>query len=188
MALKSLSVDKLLKLKSEVEAALASKVREQRRELELELSKLDRFQGGRSRGGPRGARGAVAPKYRNPENPTETWAGRGLQPRWLAAAIKFGKKLEDFAIAPTAGAGPGKAIKKTSGGQEARRWAKRRSVKMLFVRTYRLPTRARMQGVQGEQRVATFRLFLPSGFVVASKSMTSLIDLAQHPHSALRSK
>ena len=45
MALKSLSVDKLLKLKSEVEAALASKVREQRRELELELSKLDRFQG-----------------------------------------------------------------------------------------------------------------------------------------------
>ena len=70
-----------------------SKVREQRRELEFELSKLNRFQGSRSRGG---LRGAVAPKYRNPENPTETWAGRGLQPRWLAAAIKSGKKLEDF--------------------------------------------------------------------------------------------
>jgi hypothetical protein len=33
-------------------------------------------------------RGPVAPKYRNPENPSETWAGRGLTPRWLAAAIK----------------------------------------------------------------------------------------------------
>jgi len=40
----------------------------------------------------------VAPKYRNPESPGETWAGRGLKPRWLAAAIKGGKKLEDFAI------------------------------------------------------------------------------------------
>jgi hypothetical protein len=27
--------------------------------------------------------GAVAPKYRNPENPAETFAGRGLKPRWL---------------------------------------------------------------------------------------------------------
>jgi DNA-binding protein H-NS len=45
-----------------------------------------------------GARGAVAPKYRNPENPSETWAGRGLTPRWLAAALKGGKKLEHFSI------------------------------------------------------------------------------------------
>jgi DNA-binding protein H-NS len=113
MALKTLSLDKLVKLKSQIEAALASKVTEQRRDLELELSKLNRFQGGKSRGGLRGARGAVAPKYRNPENPTETWAGRGLQPRWLAAAIKSGKKLEDFAIAST-GAGPAKTVKKSS--------------------------------------------------------------------------
>jgi DNA-binding protein H-NS len=125
MALKSLSVDKLLKLKSDVEAALASKVREQRRELELKLSKLDRFQEGRSRGGLRGARGAVAPNYRNPENPTETWAGRGLQPRWLAAAIKSGNKLEDFAIAPTAGAGPGKTIKKTSRRSSTKKMGKK---------------------------------------------------------------
>jgi hypothetical protein len=45
--------------------------------------------------------GPVAPKYRNPDNPNETWAGRGLKPRWLAAAIKGGKKLEDFAIVGT---------------------------------------------------------------------------------------
>jgi DNA-binding protein H-NS len=103
MALKTMSIDKLLNLKSQVEATLASKVSEQRRALESELSKLGRFQGGAARGksalGRGAARGSVAPKYRNPENPVETWAGRGLKPRWLTAAIKGGKNIEDFAIA-----------------------------------------------------------------------------------------
>ena len=43
--------------------------------------------------------GKVAPKYRNPANPAETWAGRGQPPRWLAAELKPGKKLEDYLIA-----------------------------------------------------------------------------------------
>ena len=38
----------------------------------------------------------VPPKYRGSSG--ETWAGRGAKPRWLAAAIKGGKKLEDFLI------------------------------------------------------------------------------------------
>jgi len=38
----------------------------------------------------------VAPKFRGPEG--ETWAGRGATPRWLKAAIKEGKKAEDFLI------------------------------------------------------------------------------------------
>ncbi len=42
--------------------------------------------------------GKVAPKYRNPVNPKETWAGRGKQPKWLAAETSKGKKLEDFLI------------------------------------------------------------------------------------------
>jgi hypothetical protein len=46
-----------------------------------------------------GTRGKVAPKYRNPDNPSETWAGRGLRPRWLATALKAGKRLEYFSIA-----------------------------------------------------------------------------------------
>lgn len=40
----------------------------------------------------------VPPKYRNPANPSETWTGRGKQPRWLAEQLKKGKKLEDFLI------------------------------------------------------------------------------------------
>jgi DNA-binding protein H-NS len=42
--------------------------------------------------------GKVAPKYRSPSNPALTWAGRGMQPKWLAEAIGKGGKLEDFLI------------------------------------------------------------------------------------------
>ena len=42
--------------------------------------------------------GKVAPKYRNPENPKETWSGRGMQPRWLAEQVKRGKSATDFLI------------------------------------------------------------------------------------------
>jgi DNA-binding protein H-NS len=115
MALKSMTIEKLMKLKADVDAVLATKISEQRHALEGELSKLGRFAGsGKAKGKRGGARGAVAPKYRNPENPSETWAGRGLRPRWLAAALKSGKKLEDFAIsAPVKkGRGPGRGRKR----------------------------------------------------------------------------
>ena len=101
MQIRSMSLDKLVALRHQVEAALSAKVAAERRMLEEGLSKLSRFQGeARTKvtfG--RGAKGPVAPKYRNPENPAETWAGRGLKPRWLAAALKTGKKLDDFLIA-----------------------------------------------------------------------------------------
>ena len=42
--------------------------------------------------------GKVPPKYRNPANKAETWTGRGKHPRWLAAELAAGKKIEDFLI------------------------------------------------------------------------------------------
>lgn len=39
----------------------------------------------------------VAPKYRDPVT-NETWSGRGLQPKWLRAALEAGRKIEEFAI------------------------------------------------------------------------------------------
>jgi DNA-binding protein H-NS len=88
MNLKSMSIDKLSKLKEQVAAAINAKVIEERRTVQDQLSKLDRLAANGSRGkvGRGGMRGAVATKYRNPENPSETCAGRGLRPRWLAAA------------------------------------------------------------------------------------------------------
>ena len=40
----------------------------------------------------------VFPKFRNPAEPSETWAGRGKQPRWLTAQLKSGKQIDDFRI------------------------------------------------------------------------------------------
>ena len=47
----------------------------------------------------RGVKGSkVAPKYMNPDNKSETWTGRGRQPRWLVAKLAKGAKLEQFKI------------------------------------------------------------------------------------------
>ena len=59
-----------------------------------------------SKGGKSGKKSAAVPstkkpvaiRFRNPANPSDTWTGRGKQPRWLAAEIAKGRKLEEFAI------------------------------------------------------------------------------------------
>jgi DNA-binding protein H-NS len=43
----------------------------------------------------------VLPKYRNPKNRSETWAGRGKQPRWVTDQLRSGRKLDDFLIRKT---------------------------------------------------------------------------------------
>ena len=55
---------------------------------------------GKARKAPAAGRklGKVAPKYRNPANPKETWTGRGKQPRWLAAETAKGRPLDEFLI------------------------------------------------------------------------------------------
>lgn len=53
---------------------------------------------GSARGPKRATGGKVAVKYRNKDNPDETWTGRGRQPKWLAARLAKGAKLADFAI------------------------------------------------------------------------------------------
>ena len=37
-------------------------------------------------------------KYRNPVDPSQTWAGKGRKPAWLTDALTSGKTLDDFAV------------------------------------------------------------------------------------------
>ncbi len=46
---------------------------------------------------PKDKRSVVAPKYRDSATGA-TWTGRGKQPKWLAAALASGKKIDDFKI------------------------------------------------------------------------------------------
>ncbi len=49
--------------------------------------------------GGRGGKGRkVAAKYVNPDDPAETWTGRGRKPRWLSAKLKDGDRIEKFLI------------------------------------------------------------------------------------------
>lgn len=40
----------------------------------------------------------VAPKFANPDNPNETWAGRGMKPKWLEAWLEKGGNLDDIRL------------------------------------------------------------------------------------------
>jgi DNA-binding protein H-NS len=69
-------------------------------ELQKQLARIALFGGERVQRGRPGASALkgrkVPPKYRGPSG--ETWAGRGARPVWLVAAIKEGKKIDDFVI------------------------------------------------------------------------------------------
>ena len=41
---------------------------------------------------------AGGPKYRNPDNPAQTWSGKGKRPAWVKAALAAGKSLESLEI------------------------------------------------------------------------------------------
>jgi DNA-binding protein H-NS len=53
--------------------------------------------GSKAAAAPRKGGAKVAAKYRNPAT-GDTWSGRGLQPKWLKAALAEGKTLADFAL------------------------------------------------------------------------------------------
>ena len=92
--LSGMTVEALMDLRERVDGLLS----ERRAELERQLEGMGVVGSRRIvRGGGSALKGRkVPPKYRAPSG--ETWAGRGARPRWLVAAIKRGKKLDDFLI------------------------------------------------------------------------------------------
>jgi len=103
-ALAKMTVDALISLRDNVDRIVRTRAKSERKALEKQLAKLAGYSGSGTSTGRRKAQGSslagrkVAPKYRNPANPRETWAGRGARPRWLQAALKDGKSVEDFVI------------------------------------------------------------------------------------------
>jgi DNA-binding protein H-NS len=95
-----MSVDELWNLHEQLVAELAAKIEIEKANLEDRLRKISSNRSQAAIGAQRNRRPypKVLPKYRNPKNPGETWAGRGKQPRWLAAQLRSGKKLNDFLI------------------------------------------------------------------------------------------
>ena len=99
--LSGMTVEALMDLRRRVDEMLL----ERRAELEMQLERIGVVGGRRVvRGGGSVLKGKkVPPKYRGPSG--ETWAGRGARPRWLVAAVRGGKRLDDFLIDKSAGKG-----------------------------------------------------------------------------------
>ena len=91
--LSKLSTDQLLKLRDEVRAEIGKR-HEQLLKLEREFKDFTPVRASCTGSSLKGTK--VKPKYKGPNG--QTWAGRGMQPKWLAELVKKGKKLESFAI------------------------------------------------------------------------------------------
>jgi DNA-binding protein H-NS len=93
--LKGMNVEALMSLRDQVDKRLL----ELRTELEEQLAALNVQAKGKAIRMSSSLKGRkVPPKYRSRSG--ETWAGRGAKPRWLVAAMKKGRKLDDFLIKP----------------------------------------------------------------------------------------
>lgn len=109
--LEAMSLDDLWSLHEKVSTILSARIKAEKHELEKRLAVLDRGMGAVARpdGAPmigqkqRRKYPRVLPKYRNPQT-AETWSGRGKLPRWLVAAMKSGRKMEEFRIGEGSGA------------------------------------------------------------------------------------
>jgi DNA-binding protein H-NS len=97
-----MSYSQLATLRIQVDRSMAEKQSAERTALRQQMMDLAGEHGlsldevlGKGRRG----KGTVAIKYRDPQNPGNTWTGRGRMPRWMTAATKGGKaKKEDFLL------------------------------------------------------------------------------------------
>ena len=106
LQLESMSLDDLWSLHEEISGILSDRIKAEKHELEKRLAVLG---GGMAVSADASGSGVspnakvrrkyprVLPKYRNPHT-SETWSGRGKRPRWLVAAVKSGRRIEDFRI------------------------------------------------------------------------------------------
>lgn len=98
-----LSREELLSLSEKIEKRLVDLEKEQRAAALSEMKAVAKRHGvslqemvsmATSNASPSG----VLPKYRDPQNPANTWTGRGRKPKWLVAALEAGADIESFAI------------------------------------------------------------------------------------------
>jgi DNA-binding protein H-NS len=101
--LNKMQLDELWDLYEELTELLSVRIISEKRQLEMRLARLNHTGGAgnllpSTSRTPRRAYPKVLPKYFNPKSSSETWSGRGKQPRWLTAALKSGHKLQEFEV------------------------------------------------------------------------------------------
>jgi len=100
-----MSLDDLRALRTQLDRAISSYETRRRKEALAAVEKAARemgfslsdLTGASGRGRRTGASaGESQPKYAHPDDPNQTWSGRGRRPRWVTEQIEAGKSLEDL--------------------------------------------------------------------------------------------
>ncbi len=100
MNLQNMPLDQLWDLHEKLGSLLATRMTAEKRELEIKLSKLQNREFTAVRGvAPRRAYPKVYPKFRNPADSSQTWAGRGRTPGWISKHLASGRSIDELKIA-----------------------------------------------------------------------------------------
>ena len=93
--LESLDIEQLPELLAKAQTELASREKQGRMDLRAELERRAAVEGYKmadlfpelGAASSSGARGKRPAKYRDPQNPEQTWGGRGRTPKWVQAIL-----------------------------------------------------------------------------------------------------
>ena len=97
--LAKMPLDDLWRLHEQIIQLLDRKLEQEARKLQRQLDELGRKFGGAPSDIPqRRPYPKVEPKFRNPNDLSETWSGRGKQPRWVTELLVSGRELDEFRI------------------------------------------------------------------------------------------
>ena len=101
--IESLNSKQLAELIEAASGKLAAKKEQEKVAVKAELEALAKERGFTieelfGTGKTKAPRAKVEPKYRDPNEPQNTWTGRGRKPKWLAEALENGATKDDFAI------------------------------------------------------------------------------------------
>jgi DNA-binding protein H-NS len=99
-----MSIDDLWNLHEQICSVLEKRIAEEKRKLEHRLDELNRGLSVTQAALPQKRRPypKVEPKYRNPENPSITWSGRGKQPVWVSEFLAAGGSIDTIRISEIA--------------------------------------------------------------------------------------
>ena len=110
--LNAMTLSELKKLQTRVEKAISTLEKRRKKQARAAMEKVAKDFGltmnevlgnaqerpGSRRKAGRKPKAKSAPKFRNPENPDQTWSGRGRRPEWYKSAMAAGKTDKDLAI------------------------------------------------------------------------------------------
>jgi DNA-binding protein H-NS len=97
--LESMALEDLWSLHERLIEVLDRKMESEKRRLQSRLDDLGRRFGGSHKDLPqRRPYPKVEPKFRNPDDPSETWSGRGKHPRWVVQLLAAGRSLDEIRI------------------------------------------------------------------------------------------